>query len=203
MCNFTSFTHFDLVSCCGLAIVLIAVIVIVIIVTHSKAKKIEVKLLNILHIKKEDWQRCDPVVDSAGYFYISLLMLTLFYIQAISRWYSSLTFDCLSDIMFRQFHFSWYGWPHHIRSDQPFIYPMNGLMTWPNTWVVKVIITVLIRFVSCEQQGWQGQISRKKESQMFICFGIPDDLVHDVVITTLKYVVPAILFYFASRNSRK
>lgn len=38
---------------------------------------------------------------------------------------------------------------------------------------------------------------------MFICFGIPDDLVHDVVITTLKYVVPAILFYFASRNSRK
>lgn len=29
---------------------------------------------------------------------------------------------------------------------------------------------------------------------MFICFGIPDDLVHDVVITTLKYVVPAILF---------
>ena len=38
---------------------------------------------------------------------------------------------------------------------------------------------------------------------MFICFGTPDDLVHDVVITTLKYVVPAILFYFASRNSRK
>lgn len=54
MCNFTSFTHFDLVSCCGLAIILIAVIVIVIVVTHSKAKKIEVKLLNILHIKKED-----------------------------------------------------------------------------------------------------------------------------------------------------
>lgn len=203
MCNFTYFTHFDLVSCCGLAIVLIAVIVIVIVVTHSKAKKIEVKLLNILHIKKEDWQRCDPVVDSAGYFYISLLMLTLFYIQAISRWYSSLTFDCLSDIMFRQFHFSWYGWPHHIRSDQPFIYPMNGLMTWPNTWVVKVIITVLIRFLSCEQQGWQGQISRKKESQMFICFGIPDDLVHDVVITTLKYVVPAILFLFRQPQFKK
>ena len=53
MCNFTSFTHFDLVSCCGLAIVLITVIVMVIVVTHSKAKKIEVKLLNILHIKRK------------------------------------------------------------------------------------------------------------------------------------------------------
>ena len=38
---------------------------------------------------------------------------------------------------------------------------------------------------------------------MVICFEIPSDLVHDVIITTLKYVVPEIIFYFADRNSRK
>lgn len=38
---------------------------------------------------------------------------------------------------------------------------------------------------------------------MTICFEIPYDLVHDMVITTLQYVVPALILYFASRNSRK
>ena len=38
---------------------------------------------------------------------------------------------------------------------------------------------------------------------MTICLEIPYDLVHDVIITTLQYVVPALILYFANRNSRK